>query len=71
MNFNYFIIRLLVILISIIIIYWNRINYELFDTNLFYKPLNNIFLKKNYNNYKYDKYNLLDTNKIFKKVVCI
>lgn len=62
-----FIIRLLIILISIIIIYlnniiyWNKINYELFDTNLFYKPLNNIFLGNNYYNYKNDKYDLPDT----------
>ena len=50
MNFDYFIIGLLII-ISIVIIYWNNINYELFDTNLFYKPLNNIFFR---NNYEYD-----------------
>lgn len=53
MNFYYFIIGLLII-ISIVIIYWNNINYELFDINLFYKPLNNIFLGNNYDNYKYD-----------------
>ena len=47
----YFVIILLIIIIYIYVKENNLIKIELFDTNLFFKPMPNIFLGSNYLNY--------------------